>query len=128
MEFHSAGQKFTAGLVTTDSELEMKFPPGSHGNSPRSVVESPDPMMNDQYSGKIADRNTTRRIEYAQKPGREPRMRMALAPRRRCGVCGMASSMIARGGGVPMLIVRPPSGRSWRFGRARGAAAWTARI
>ena len=49
IEFHSAGQKFTAGSFTTVVALARKLPPGHHEKSwSLIVVESPDPMRNDQ--------------------------------------------------------------------------------
>ena len=47
----------------------MKFAPGTQPNGRRRLEASPDPMMNDQYSGKTPMRKTTSRIAYDQKLG-----------------------------------------------------------
>ena len=49
IEFHSAGQKLTAGLFTTVRALAMKLPPGIHDMFGSLRVDaSPEPIRNDQ--------------------------------------------------------------------------------
>ena len=101
IEFHSAGQKFTAGLLTTVMALAMKLPPGIHDMFGSLRVEAvPRADQERPVVGEDRRDGDDRESDVDPEAGADTADADRLRLRRRCLALGMLSSTMAswRGG------------------------------